>query len=44
MTIECPPPVLIKEHEAATIAQAVYEDMGIERDPETYNRFARSKR
>jgi hypothetical protein len=37
MTIEYLPPVLTKEEEAAALAQAEYEDdMGIERDPETY--------
>jgi hypothetical protein len=37
MTIEFPPPVLTKEEEAEALAQAEYEDdMGIERDPETY--------
>jgi hypothetical protein len=37
MTIEFPPPVLTEEEEAAELAQAEYEDdMGIERDPETY--------
>jgi len=37
MTIEYSLPVLTKEEEAAALAQAEYEDdMGIERDPETY--------
>jgi hypothetical protein len=37
MTIEYSPPVLTEKEEAAALAQAEYEDdMGIERDPETY--------
>jgi hypothetical protein len=37
MTIEYPPPLLTEEEEAAELAQAEYDDdMGIERDPETY--------
>jgi hypothetical protein len=37
MTIEYPPPVLTEEEEAEALAQAQYEDdVGIERDPETY--------
>jgi hypothetical protein len=37
MTIEYPPPVLTEKEEAEALAQAEYEDdMGIERDPETY--------
>jgi len=37
MTIELPAPVLTEEEEAEALAQAEYEDdMGIERDPETY--------
>ena len=37
MTIEYPLPVLTEKEEAAALAQAEYEDdMGIERDPETY--------
>jgi hypothetical protein len=37
MTIEYPPPVRTKEEEAAWLAQAEYDnDMGVERDAETY--------